>query len=102
MGRRVEEEAFTTLNSTPASPGRATRVCVGGYPSYSQRLKPRPTNITTRLVTAMMEYCANQVAIHFPNELDGNFLGTDGFALAMIRATAEEFIGHGCYHAQRA
>ena len=81
-------------------------------------LKPRPTNISpwllaatdkyfhdytsARLVTTMMECCPNKVAIHFPNELDGNFLGADCFALAMIRATAEEFIGHGCYHAQRA
>ena len=50
----------------------------------------------------MMECGANQVAVHLSDELDGDFLGANGFAFAMIRATAEEFIGHGRHHAQRA
>ena len=55
-----------------------------------------------RLIAAVMERCANQVAVHFSDELDGNFLGANRFALAMIGATAKEFIGHGRDHAPRA
>lgn len=55
-----------------------------------------------RLVAAVMERCANQVAVHLSDELDGNLLGANRFALAMIGATAEKFVGHGRDHAQRA
>src|ERR1700682_5205747 len=54
------------------------------------------------LIAAMMESCANQVAVHLSDELEWNFLGANRFTLAVIRATAEEFIGHGRYHAERA
>src|SRR5882762_4268883 len=37
-----------------------------------------------RLAAAVMERCANQVAVHLSDELDGNFFGTNRFALTMI------------------
>ncbi len=40
----------------------------------------------------------NQVAIHSSDELDRNFLGAHGFALAVVGATAKVFIGHGSHH----
>src|SRR5258706_11290598 len=48
----------------------------------------------------MMKRCANQVAVHLSYELDGNFLGANSFALAVIRATPEKLIAHGRDHAQ--
>ncbi len=44
----------------------------------------------------------HQIAVHPSDELDGNLLWTNRATLAMIRATAEIFVGHGGYHAERA
>ena len=52
------------------------------------------------LLAAIMKGCANHVAVHLSYELDGDFLGTNSFALPMVRATPENFIGHGRDHAQ--
>src|SRR6266853_68931 len=68
----------------------------------SPRYPSRPTKNSPRLIAAMMESGPNQVAVHFSDELDGNFLGANGFALTVICATAEQFIRHGRDHAQRA
>ena len=46
------------------------------------------------LPAAGMPGGAHKVAVHAPDKLDGNFLGADGFALAVIRAAPEEFAFH--------
>ena len=44
----------------------------------------------------------HQIAVHPSDELDGYLLWADRLTLAMIRATAEVFVGHGGHHAERA
>src|SRR5262249_16631274 len=44
---------------------------------------------------------AQQIAVHLPDELEGDLLGAYGFTFAMIRATAEAFVRHGDHHAER-
>ena len=53
------------------------------------------------LLPAMMQRCVDEVSIHPTYKLDGNFFGADRFALAVVRATAEDFLRHGGDHVQR-
>ena len=53
------------------------------------------------LFAAAMKSGVDQVAVHPPDELDWNLLGTHGLAFAMIRATPEKFLGHGRDHVRR-
>ena len=44
---------------------------------------------------------ADKVPIHAADELDWNFLGTNGFAFAVIGAAAKDFLLHGRDHIER-
>ncbi len=46
------------------------------------------------LFSAVMQHGVNKVAIHPSDEFDGYLLGTNGFAFAVIGATAEDFLRH--------
>jgi len=43
---------------------------------------------------------SNQITVHLSDELERYLLGAHRFTLAMIRATAEEFVGHRDHHAE--
>jgi hypothetical protein len=42
-------------------------------------------------------YRSHRIAVHLPDELEGDLLGAYGFTFAMIRATPEAFVRH-CDH----
>src|SRR5882672_6345974 len=50
------------------------------------------------LLAAAMQCGVDQVAVHPPDKLDRNLLGTHGLAFTMIRAASEEFARHGRDH----
>ena len=54
------------------------------------------------LLSAMVQGCVDEVAIHPADELDGDFLGANRLTLAVIGATAEDFLRHRGDHVQRA
>src|ERR1035437_10961340 len=52
------------------------------------------------LLAAVMQCGVDEIAIHPADELDGNFLGTNRFAFAMVRATSKNFLRHSGDHTQ--